>query len=309
MSSGEHQSSVLNYDVYTSGKYYVVMGACSPATSNIVIQGESLSMNPYGHLSGRLFGLSMFTRVLVVVYLVLCLFWFYRIFRYYHELLSIHVFISLVLFVFTCSSALSAYKYSSINLQGVESSFISTCTLVAETLSHTLLRCLLLLISKGLGISIPSLGSSFWMVLLLCCCYFCNSLAYTYSMDHSTIVYTENLSTNPFSYTSFLIDAAFAYWALDNLFFTIDELRKNKQTSKLQIFLTLRFYLFILLFLITAYNVVFSYMMNEQIIQDIWKWQWVFSDGVWDCLYLFVISLILVFLFLLFLVIVFVGSR
>ena len=308
MFSGEHQSTVLNYDIYSSGKYYIVIGACSPDTSNIVIQGESLSMNPFGHLSGRLYGLSLFSKLLVLVYFVLCAFWFYRIFHYYQDLLSIHVFISMVLFVFTCSTAMTSYKLSSLNLEGVASPILTSCANIMNSLARTLIRCLLLLISKGLGISVPSLGSSFWLVLLLCICYFFNAVGYEYSLEQPSIVFTEIPSTNLFTYTSVLIDALFYCWIIRNLFTTIDDLQKKKQTSKLQIFLTLRNLLLFLVFMVTVYNVVFSYLVSEQIVQNLWKWQWFFTEGVWSCLYLVVIISILVSLLLLFLFVVFVGS-
>ena len=265
-------------------------------------------MNPFGHLTGRLYGLSLFSKILVLVYFVLCAIWFYRIFRYYQELLSIHVFISLVLFVFTCSTAMTSYKLSSFNLEGIAYSFITTCSIIMNTLARTLIRCLLLLISKGLGISVPSLGSSFWLVLLLCICYFFNAVGYEYSLEQPSIVFTEIPSTNLFTYTSVLIDALFYCWIIRNLFTTIADLQKKKQTSKLQIFLTLRNLLLLLVCIVTVYNFVFSYLVSEQIVQNLWKWQWFFTEGVWSCLYLVVIVSILVSLLLLFLFVVFVGS-
>ena len=284
----------MDFDIPEEGKYYLLIAACSPDTSNVQLQGQSISMNPYGHLSGRMHNLVGCTRIFMVVYSILCCVWIYRLFQYLKELMSIHVVITVVLLLFTFSTILSYFSLKYVNSNGDHHPFLHPVYLLFYSLARTLLRCLLLLISKGLGVSIASLGSSFWVVLSISACYFVNALLSEYYNSYSFILYENQTLTNPFSMSSIVIDIVFFFYIIKSLFATIDELRDKNQTSKLAIFITLRNILIISIILATVYNTLFTYVIVEHLLDSMWKLQWMFTDGVWIIVHFIVIGIVMV---------------
>lgn len=287
-------SRSLSYTIQSEGKYYIVIGACSPETRNLQIKGDSQSVNYFGHIPARMYGMIGFSKVFVGVYVGLCIVWLSRVFMYLKELMSIHVLITVVLLVFTFSSILTLFNLTLLNYEGTYQPLILALNHLVSSLSRTLLRCLLLLISKGLGISIASLGSSFWGVLFLCIAYFLNSIAYEFTNSQITVIYEGDMHNNIFMIPAIVLDVILYIWIVKSLFSTIDDLREKNQTSKLEVFITLRHVLIFLVLGTTLYNILFSYLVSEQIIESIWKVQWLLTDGVWTVLYTLIIVIIMV---------------
>lgn len=291
---GQKISRSLSYTIQSEGKYYIAIGACSPETRNLQIKGSSQAVNPYGHVPGRMYGMIGFWKIFVGVYVGLCIIWLSRVFKYFKELMSIHVLITVVLLVFTLSSILTVCNLTLLNNEGVYQPLVSTLTILVTSLSYTLLRCLLLLISKGLGISVASLGSSFWGVLFLCIGYFLNSIAYEFTNNQTIVIHEGKRYNNIFMIPAIVLDVILYLWIIKSLFSTIDDLREKKQTSKLEVFITLRHLVIFLVIGSTLYNVLFSYLVSQQVIESIWKVQWLLTDGVWTVLYTLIIAIIMV---------------
>ena len=91
-----------------------------------------------------------------------------------------------------------------------------------------------------------------------------------------------------------LVDSLVFFTILQSLIQTIDELTIKKQTSKVSVFLHLRTIMIVVVILTTLYNLAFSYLIMEKVLESYWKAQWFFNDGVWSCLYFFILSSIAV---------------
>lgn len=55
---------------------------------------------------------------------------------------------------------------------------------------------------------------------------------------------------------------------------TMDDLRQNKQHAKLAVFIRLYALLLISVVVSTATLILFSYLINNPDIKDLWKYQW-----------------------------------
>lgn len=53
--SGEKDQISLHYDIPVQGRYYMILAMCDPATANFNITGETVVMNPFGHIPGLVY--------------------------------------------------------------------------------------------------------------------------------------------------------------------------------------------------------------------------------------------------------------
>ena len=95
----------------------MILAMCDPATANFNITGETIVMNPYGHIPARLYGILPFVRILLAAYSILAVIWMIRCYRYSKELMSVHFVISIVLVVFLIDT-FEVSKYYFIQYQG-----------------------------------------------------------------------------------------------------------------------------------------------------------------------------------------------
>lgn len=91
-----------------------------------------------------------------------------------------------------------------------------------------------------------------------------------------------------------LVDSVIYFWILQSLLDTIQELEDKKQTSKLEVFLSLRNMIIIVVIVSTIYNIAFSYLIVKKALENYWRWQWFFNDGVWSVFYFLIICSIMV---------------
>ena len=103
-------------------------------------------------------------------------------------------------------------------------------------------------------------------------------------------------------------DALIYFWILQSLIDNIEELSEKQQTSKLKIFVSLRNVIIIVVVLATSYNLIFSYLIVNRVLDSIWKYQWFFNEGVWCTMYLCILCAITVWIDLIDSYIVFMGS-
>ena len=139
----------LHYDIPIEGKYYMVLAMCDVASSNFNITGESIVMNPYGHLPGRLYGMLPFTRILLMFYLVVCAFWLVKCIRYKDELMSVHYMISVVLGLFFIDTAIKLVELNSYNSIGVHPPILTIVSILIGALTRTVARALAMIVTMG----------------------------------------------------------------------------------------------------------------------------------------------------------------
>ena len=140
-----------------------------------------------------------------------------------------------------------------------------------------------------LGIVCTSIGHQIWKILSLCSIYFLLSLWDTYESTFSNSTQVNLCCVIPVSIT----DAVIYFWIFQCLFRTIQELSEKKQSGKLIVFTRLRNILISVIVLSSLYNLSFSYIFLKRL-EELWKVQWFFYQGVWCCFYFFIICSITV---------------
>ena len=92
-SSNRDTGVFVHYDIPKEGKYYIILALCDPTTTNLQISGESLVVNPYGHIPASLYRSIPFYAFLLFFYSGLFVVWLLRCMKYSDELMNIHYFI------------------------------------------------------------------------------------------------------------------------------------------------------------------------------------------------------------------------
>ena len=283
----------VHFDVPKEGKYWIVLGLCDPDTSNVKVSGKAIIMNPYGHIPARMYGIIPFTKWVLLIYTALFLAWIIRCCWYRKELMSVHVMITVVIGTFLFDTVIRLVMLSNFNHEGVYDRKITMFSLFITSATHTVARCLIIMVAMGLGVSKASLGSSMWKIVVMGVVYFIfslwDSIVSTYSTDSKVNLYR----IIPAS----LLDSFIYFWILQSLLDTIQELEDKKQTGKLDVFISLRNIIIVAVIVSTLYNVLFSYLIMFKKIDSLWKYQWFFNDGVWTSSYLLLVAVIMVFFF------------
>ena len=127
----------------------MVLAMCDVTTANLNITGESIVMNPYGHLPGRLYGLLPFTTCLVFLYLVLCAIWLIKCVNFKNELMSVHIIISLLLVLFLVDMLLRFLNLNSYNRLGTHVYSLTLLSIISGALTRSIARGLTLVVAMG----------------------------------------------------------------------------------------------------------------------------------------------------------------
>ncbi|CBK21790.2 uncharacterized protein [Blastocystis hominis] len=286
---GENRTVNVHFDVPKEGKYWIVLGLCDPDTSNVKVSGKAVIMNPYGHIPARMYGIIPFTKWVLLIYTALFLAWIIRCCWYRKELMSVHVMITVVVGTFLFDTVIRLLMLSNFNHEGVYDRKITMFSLFITSATHTVARCLIIMVAMGLGVSKASLGNSMWKIVVMGVVYFFfslwDSIVSTYSTDSKVNLYR----IIPAS----LLDSFIYFWILQSLLDTIQELEDKKQTGKLDVFISLRNIIIVAVIVSTLYNVLFSYLIMFKKIDSLWKYQWFFNDGVWTSSYLLLVAVIM----------------
>ena len=278
----------------------MILAMCDPATANFNITGETIVMNPYGHIPARLYGILPFVRILLAAYSILAVIWMIRCYRYSKELMSVHFVISIVLVVFLIDTFVKYLNITSYNIKGFYVTSVTIVSLFISAATRAIARCLTLMIAMGyiksrgfifrLGVSRASIDGSTWKILSMGLIYFGFSLWDSISNTFSSSSDVNMWRVIPAS----LVDSVIYFWILQSLLDTIQDLEDKNQTSKLAVFLSLRNMIIIVVIVSTLYNIAFSYLIVHQALEKYWRWQWFFNDGVWSVFYFVIIGSIMV---------------
>lgn len=263
---------------------------CDPDTQNLMINGTAVVVSPYGHLPARMYGILPFTKFVLFAYTILTVVWIARCCWYRKELMSVHVMITVVLIIFLFDTIVKLISLLDYNTEGTYTPGITIFSLVTTAATHTVARCLCVMVAKGLGVSTSSLTGQMWKIIAMGIIYFCFSLWDSISTTFATMTEVNLWRIIPAS----ALDSLIYFWILQSLLDTIQDLEDKKQTGKLGVFMSLRNMIIVAVIISTVYNVAFSYLIMEKKVDSLWKYQWFFNEGVWTSFYLIVILVIMV---------------
>ncbi|KAK8790976.1 hypothetical protein WA158_005607 [Blastocystis sp. Blastoise] len=280
----------VKFDVPAHGQYMMVIGICDvEPNKNMLLDGFTTAMNPYGHLPGAHYGKLPFEKYIVTIYVILIIIWFVRCFYYKTEIMSIQNIVSVVLIIFAIENIFELVNLSAYNLSGELDFTMNMAGLIVSTLTRTVSRILTLEIAMGLGISKPTIGTNAFKIYALAIVFFILAFWESYASTFSPNYEINYFRILPAS----LVDAIWYFWIVLSLLDTLQELEDKKQSAKLEMFLKFRNLVIAALIVSSVYTVIFGYIFIDESIEIDWRYQWFFNEGIWTIFYLVVLIYVL----------------
>ncbi|GJN07972.1 hypothetical protein PR202_ga25853 [Eleusine coracana subsp. coracana] len=191
-------------------------------------RNEETSMVPQtvtGYLPGKMAPMMTFYGFMSLAYLALGLLWFIQFVRLWKDILQLHYHITAVIALGMCEMSFWYFEYANFNSTGTRPMGITLWAVTFTAVKKTISRLLLLVVSMGYGVVLPTLGGITSRVAALGLVYFVASEA---------LELVENLGNiNDFSGKTRLflvlpvavLDATFIIWIFSSLSRTLEKLQ------------------------------------------------------------------------------------
>ena len=269
-------------EISQTGMYYVVAAVCDPSiTPHTKVSGMMTAEIAYGHLPATQYYSLPFFSWMSLIYVFALIVWGMLCIQYSKEIMSVHLMILIVLVFFVINCLMKVLYLWIYNSTGSDT-FIYPSVFI-DVITRTLTRVLTLLVCMGLGVSRASISDVTLKMVLFSIVYFgVNLFDSLLSLQQSISPEVNNLRV----YITAGLDALVYFWVFHSLMNTMDDLRQNKQHAKLAVFIRLYALLLISVVVSTATLILFSYLINNPDIKDLWKYQWFMNEGIWSIYYL-----------------------
>ncbi|KYQ92055.1 hypothetical protein DLAC_06892 [Tieghemostelium lacteum] len=280
----------LMFNVTEKGLYNVIAISCwkyvSPQSSTeISISGTLTFMNPFGYLSANLFPTLYSNLVISLLYVLLGVLWLIYCYKYKNTLLYIHYWIALSIVLGFLESIVDYGTLSKWNKIGEFSVTGLVFTTLIGTLKRAFGRSLVLLVAMGYSIVVPTISKANKIkVIGLTVLYFVTRGIQYFIENYPTPSNAAEISYIFLTLPVSILDACF-YWLIFLSFMsTMETLKNNNQSIKLQMY---KNFLYILVYyaVIVVILVIIQMIMNWACtIDTIATATWVF-EIVWDYTY------------------------
>ncbi|CAN6325308.1 unnamed protein product [Urochloa humidicola] len=219
-----------------TGMYYLYFMFCDPQLKGLKITGRTVWRNPQGYLPGKMAPMMTFYGFMSLAYLALGLLWFIQFVRCWKDILQLHYHITAVIALGMCEMAFWYFEYANFNSTGTRPMGITLWAVTFTAVKKTVSRLLLLVVSMGYGVVLPTLGGITSRVAALGSIYFVASEA---------LELVENLGNiNDFSGKTRLflvlpvaiLDATFIIWIFSSLSRTLEKLQLRRSMAKLELY-------------------------------------------------------------------------
>lgn len=262
-------------DIKDTGMYYLYFMFCDPQLEGTKIHGRTVWKNPEGYLPGKMIPLMTFHGVVALSYLVLGLLWFLRFVKYWKDIIQLHYYITAVIALGMCETALWYFDYANLNTTGSRPMLITLWAVTVTAVKKTVSRLLLLVVSMGYGVVKPTLGGVTSRVLLLGVIYFVASEA---------LELVEHLGNiNDFSGKAkvylvlpvAVLDACFILWIFSSLSTTLEKLQMRRNLAKLELYRKFTNSLAIFVLLSIAWIGYELYFNASDPLSELWRISWI----------------------------------
>jgi len=208
-----------------TGMYYLYFMFCDPQLKGLKFTGRTVWRNPQGYLPGKMAPMMTFYGFMSLAYLALGLLWFIQFVRFWKDILQLHYHITAVIALGMCEMAFWYFEYANFNSTGTRPMGITIWAVTFTAVKKTVSRLLLLVVSMGYGIVLPTLGGITSRVA---------ALGFIYFVASEALELVENLGNiNDFSGKTRLflvlpvaiLDATFIIWIFSSLSRTLEKLQ------------------------------------------------------------------------------------
>lgn len=282
------------YKVERTGLHIFVVAVCDPQVGTVEFSGDTVWMNPYGHLPGELYGFLPFYGWMCLVYVLAACVWFCLNFIYWKELLQVQNYITVVLIMCLLEMATWYADYITLNSSGVRYRLPFVLGMMTSVTRRTVARMLVVAVSMGHGIvtveldwgtrkQICILGFVYWIFA------FMYEVFIHYHQTNQVSPTLRLILTPPVA----ILDGIFWWWIFVSLHKTIAELQKKRQAQKLSLYKRFSWTMGLALsvaFLFACYQL---YYVWQKLYLEQWHLIWVLEVGFWQILYTVVFFVIM----------------
>lgn len=273
------------YEVKESQIHIIAVAVCDARVGEITFTGDTVWMNPYGHLPGQLYGFLPFYGYMCIVYLVAAFGWFLLNALYWKDLLHVQNCITGVLAMCLLEMATWYFDYLNLNNNGVRHKAPFILGMMTSVSRRTVARMLVVAVSMGYGVVKPILGDEKKKIILLGAVYWCFAFAFEvlihYSQTQEVSPILRTILTPPVA----ILDGYFWWWIFDSLNNTISGLVAKRQNFKLALYKRFSWVLGIALaiaFIFACYQLYYVWMKMYLVN---WQIMWVLEVGFWQALF------------------------
>ena len=274
------------------GIKYLLFSSCNDFAGLIRINGQTEWKNPFGYLSGELYGFLAFFSRLAGAYIVIGAIWAIACARHWKELMILQNYVTVVLALGMMEMALRYYDFAQFNRSGTRGFALMMMSSIMHTLKQTVSRLLVLVVSMGFGIVKPTLGDSFNTIAGLGGLFFFFVMVqrvYELASHTSAITFMQYVTMLPVA----ALDLVFFFWILRSLNDIIAQLEAREQGVKLTLYKRFRGVLLFTMLVACAWSLIYSLIVFSGKVNQDWETRWIY-DGLFDILYLFILVCIMI---------------
>uniref|UniRef100_A0A6A7G188 GOST seven transmembrane domain-containing protein n=1 Tax=Hirondellea gigas TaxID=1518452 RepID=A0A6A7G188_9CRUS len=287
--------SSKTFTVTQTGFHFLSISNHSPKRS-ISFTGESVWKNPFGQLSGDMYGFLPFYGFLSLLVFGAAIIWTGLNIKYRHDLLQLQHYLSIMIGI--CIVEFSAWYlfYDKLNTTGESRKTALVVVLLLTVLRRAVSRILVVAVSMGFGVVEPTLPKDQRVKLLVVGgVYFVagsiNEVVTHYGHGHEVDKSSQFFLIAP----STILDAIFYWWIFTALADTLSKLKDGNQTSKLVLYNNFSRVLACSLAAATIMALYTIYWMNYWMDYPwMWSQRWFVESGFWQMLYVAILMAVMV---------------
>ncbi|KAL2613211.1 hypothetical protein R1flu_024903 [Riccia fluitans] len=219
-----------------TGMYSLYFVICEPDLEGTILSGKTVWKNPGGYLPGRMTPYLNFYGIMSLAYLILGLVWFVQYVRYWKDILQLQNCITAVIALGMCEMALWYFDYNNFNLTGKRPVGITLWAVTFGAIKKTVSRLLILVVSMGYGVVLPTLGGLTSKVMLLGAAYFVASELLDVMENVGTVNDASGSARLFLVLPVAVLDAVFILWIFTSLSRTLEKLQARRRFAKLELY-------------------------------------------------------------------------
>ncbi|ETO10142.1 hypothetical protein RFI_27235, partial [Reticulomyxa filosa] len=283
-------------EIQVTAIHIFAIATCRNGLGRVTFEGESVWMNPYGHLPGDVYGYLPFFGWMTVLYLIVGVFWFCLNAIFWEELLYVQVLWSLkrkgkhscitgVLTLCLFEMGTWYFDYLNFNNSGSRHRVPFFFGLLLSVTRRTVARMLVVAVAMGYGVVKPTIGSSKNMLFAIGCLYWVFALLFDalihYNQTEKVETWMRVILIPPVA----ILNGIFWWWTFVSLNRTIEMLKIRKQSAKLQLYKSFSIVLVAALIAAIAFAVYEMYYVLKELYFAEWDRLWFMEVGFWQILF------------------------
>ncbi|XP_039035069.1 transmembrane protein 87B-like [Hibiscus syriacus] len=269
--------------IQKTGMYNLFFIACDPKLKGTVMNGKTVWKNPDGYLPGRMAPLMKFYVYMALAYLLLGAIWFWQYVRFWEDILQLQHCIAAVIGLGLFEMMFWYLDYSNFNKTGMRPVVITAWVVTFGAIKKTLSRLLILSVSMGYGVVLPTLGGLTSKVLLIGATYFLASELLDITEHVGTVNDISGRARLFLALPDAFLDAFLILWIFTSLSKTLEQLHAKRILVKLDLYRKFSNALAVAVIASVAWITYEIYFKATDPFNERWQSAWIIT-AFWDIL-------------------------